>query len=42
MSIGKNSETSAFDPEIMGRSPYYDDFEENDNFHLLPCLRQSQ
>ena len=32
MSIGKNSETSAFDPEIMGRSPYYDDFEPQKKF----------
>jgi hypothetical protein len=26
MTIGKNSETSAFAPSIMGRSPYYDDY----------------
>ena len=26
MTIGTNSETSAFDPSIMGRSPFYDDY----------------
>ena len=27
MTIGTNSETSAFAPSIMGRSPFYDDYD---------------
>ena len=32
MTIGKNTDTSAFDSTLMARSPYYDDFDPEKKF----------
>ena len=32
MTIGKNTDTSAYDSTLMARSPYYDDFDPEKKF----------